>query len=98
MPLDPAAGAGVSSRSLPSGNMKPIAPLLAVLSLAVLVTGCEATRKESCCGSSRCADSRPRQEHLSVTEKVGAGLFWLGQSALSMAANETAQTEAPFPR
>ena len=50
MQLDPAARAGVSSRRLPSGNMKPIAPLLAVLSLAVIVTGCETTRKESCCG------------------------------------------------
>ena len=72
--------------------MKPIAPLLAVLSLAVIVTGCETTRKESCCGS-----SRPRQKHRSVAEKVGAGLFWLGQSALFTAANDTAQTEAPFP-
>ena len=97
MPLDPAARAGVSSRSLPSGNMKPFAPLLAVVSLAVIVTGCETTRKESCCGSSRCVDSRPRQNHLSVAEKVGDGLFWLGQSALYTAANETAQTEAPFP-
>ena len=77
--------------------MKPIASLLAVLSLAVIVTGCETTRKESCCGSSRCADSRPRQEHLTVAEKVGAGLFWLGQSALFVAANDTAQTETPFP-
>ena len=98
MPLDPAARAGVSSRRLPSGNMKPIAPLLAVLSLAVIVTGCETTRKESCCGSSRCAHSRPRQEHRTVAEKAGAGLFWLGQSALIAAANDTAQTEAPFPR
>ena len=32
---------------------EPIAPLLAVLALAVVVTGCETTRKESCCGSSR---------------------------------------------
>ena len=72
--------------------MKPIAPLLAVLSLAVIVTGCETTRKESCSGS-----SRPRQDQLSITEKVGAGIFWLGQSALSMASNDTAQTEAPFP-
>ena len=31
--------------------MKPIAPFLAVLSLAVIVTGCETTRKESCCGT-----------------------------------------------
>ena len=77
--------------------MKPIAPPPAVLSLAFIVTGCETTRKESCCGSSRCADSRPRQEHRSVAEKVGAGLFWLGQSALYTAANDTAQTEAPFP-
>ena len=77
--------------------MKPIAPLFSVLSLAVIVTGCETTRKESCCGSSRCADSRPRQDHLSVAEKVGAGLFWLGQSAPPMAANDTAQAEAPFP-
>ena len=76
--------------------MKPIAPLLAALSHAVIVTGCETTRKESCCGSSHCADSRPRQEHLTVAEKVGAGLFWLGQSAIFMAANDTAQTEAPF--
>ena len=98
MPLDPAARAGVFSRSLPSGNMKPIDPLLAVHSLAVIVTGCETTRKESCCGSSRCVDSRPRQDHLTVAEKVGAGLFWLGQSALYMAANDSAQTEAPFPR
>ena len=97
MPLDPAARAGVSSRSLPSGNMKPIAPLLAVPSLAVIVTGCETTRKESCCGSSCCANSRPRQDDRIVAEKVGAGFFWLGQSALSMAANDTAQTEAPFP-
>ena len=74
-----------------------LAPLLAVLSLAVIVTGCETTRKESCCGSSRCAESRPRQEHLSVAEKVGAGLFWLGQSALYTVANDTAQTETPFP-
>ena len=36
--------AGVSSRSLPSGNMQPIAPLPAVLSVAVIVTGCETTR------------------------------------------------------
>ena len=50
-PLDPAARAGVSSRRLPSGNMKPIAPLHAVLPLAVIVTGCETTRKESCCGT-----------------------------------------------
>ena len=78
--------------------MKPIAPLLAVLSLAIIVTGCETTRKESCCGSSRCANSRPRQDYLTVAEKVGVGLFWLGQSALSMSANDTAQTEAPFPR
>ena len=77
--------------------MKPIAPLLAVLSLAVIVTGCETTRKESCCGGSRCADSRPLHDRLTVAEKVGAGLFWLGQSALSMAANDTAQIEAPFP-
>ena len=77
--------------------MKPITPLLAVLSLAVIVTGCETTRKESCCGSSRTADSRPRQEHLRVTEKVGAGLFWMGQSALYTTANDTMQTEAPFP-
>ncbi len=77
--------------------MKPIAPLLAVLSLAVVVTGCETTRR-GYCGGVCCADSRPRQEHLSVAEKVGAGLFGLGQSALSMAANDTAQTEAPFPR
>lgn len=76
--------------------MRPIAPLLAVLSLAVIVTGCETTRKESCCGSSRCADSRPSQKHQTVAEKVGAGLFWMGQSALYTAANETAQTEAPF--
>ena len=78
--------------------MKPIAPLLAVLSLAVIVTGCETTRKESCCGSSRCADSRLRQEHRTVGEKVGAGLFWLGQSALFVAANDTAQTEGPPPK
>ncbi len=97
MPLDPAARAGVSSRSLPSGNMKPIAPLLAVLSLAVIATGCETALKESCCGSSRCADSRPRREHRIVAEKVGAGLFWLGQSALHTAANDTAQTQVPFP-
>ena len=77
--------------------MKPIAPLLAVLSLSVIVTGCETTRKESCCGSSRCADSRHRQDHRTVAEKVGADLFWLGQSALSTAANNTAQTEASFP-
>ena len=77
--------------------MKPIAPLLAVLSLAVIVTGCETSRKENCCESSRCADSRPRQDHLSVVEKVGAGLFWLGQSAIFTAANDTVQTEAPFP-
>jgi hypothetical protein len=77
--------------------MKPIAPLLAVISPAVIVTGCETTRKESCCGSSRCADSRLRQEHLTVAEKVCAGFFWLGQSALSMAANDTAETAAPFP-
>ena len=77
--------------------MKPIAPLLAVLSLAVIVTGCETTRKEGCCGSSRCADSRPRQDRRTVAEKVGADLSWLGQSALSVAANDTAQTEAPFP-
>ena len=97
MPLDPAARVGVSSRSLPSGNMKPIAPLLAVLSLAIIVTGCETTSKGSCCGSSRCADSRPQQEHLTVAEEVGAGLFWLGQSAIFTAANDTVQTEAPFP-
>ena len=78
--------------------MKPVAPLIATLSLAVIVPGCETTRKESGCGSSHCADSRPRQERRSVAEKVGAGLFGLGQSALSMAANDTAQTEAPFPR
>ncbi len=77
--------------------MKPIAPLLAVLPFAVIVTGCETTRKESCCGSSRCADSRPRQDHRTVAEKVGTGLFWLGQSALHTAANDAAQTEAPFP-
>ena len=77
--------------------MRPIAPPLAVLSLAVIVTGCETTRKDSCCGSSHCAASRPRQDHLTVAEKVGAGLFWLGQSALLSAANDTAQTEAPFP-
>ena len=77
--------------------MKPIAPLLAVLALAVLVTGGETTRQDSCCGSSRCADSRPRQDHRTVAKKVGADLFWLGQSALSTAANDTAQTEAPFP-
>ena len=98
MPLDPAARAGAPSRSLPSGNTKPLAPLLAVLSLVVVVTGCETTRKESCCGSSRCTDSLPRQDHLTVAEKVGARLFSLGQSALSLAANDTAQTEAPFPR
>ena len=98
MPLDPAARAGVSSRSLPSGNMKPIAPLLAVLFLAVIVTGCETTRKDNCCGSSRCADSRSRQDHRTVAEKVGAGLFWLGQSALFTAANDTAQTEGQFPQ
>ena len=97
MPLDPAARAGVSSRSLPSGNMKPIAPLLAVLSLAVFVTGCETTRKESCCGSSRGADSRPRQDYRSVAEKVGAGLFWLGQSALSMAAKRHSADRSAVP-
>ena len=37
MPLDPAPRAGVSSRSLPSGNLKPIAPLPVVPSLAVIV-------------------------------------------------------------
>ena len=77
--------------------MKPIAPLLAVLSLAIIGTGCETTRKDSCCGGTRSADSRPRQDHRRVAEKIGAGLFWLGQSALSTAANDTAQTEAPFP-
>ena len=77
--------------------MKPIAPVLSVLSLAVIGTGCETTRKKSYCGSSRGADSRPRQDHLTVVEKVGVGLFWLVQSALSVAANGTAQTEAPFP-
>ena len=77
--------------------MKPIAPLLAVLSLAIIVTGWETKRKNSCCGSSRTADSRPRQDHLSVAENVGAGLFWLGQSALYAAASDTAQTEGPFP-
>ena len=77
--------------------MKPIAQLLAALSLAVIVTGCETTRKDSCCGSSRCADSRPRQDHQTAVEKVGGGLFWLAQSALSTAASDTAQTEAPFP-
>ena len=97
MPLDPAARAGVSSRRLPPGNMKPIAPLLVVLSLAVIVTGCETTRKGSCSGSSRCVNPRSRQDHQSVAEKASAGLFWLGQSALSTAANDTAQTEAPFP-
>jgi len=77
--------------------MKPLAPLLGFLSLAIIVTGCETTRKDSCCGGSRCADSRSRQDHRSVAEKVGAGLFWLGQSALYTAANDTAQSEAPFP-
>ena len=77
--------------------MKTITPLLAVLFLAVIVTGCETTRKESCCGSSRCADSRTPQEHRTVAEKVGAGLFSLGQSALYSAANDTAEIEAPFP-
>ena len=97
MPLDPVPRAGVSSRSLPSGNMKPIAPLLAAVYLAIIVTSCETTRKDGCCGNSRCADSRPRRNHPSVAEKVGAGLFWVGQSALYTAANDTAQTEAPFP-
>ncbi len=78
--------------------MKPIAQLLAILSLAVIVTGCETTRKDSCCGSSRCTDSRPRQNNRTAVEKVGGGLFWLAQSALVTAANDTAQTEAPFPR
>ena len=77
--------------------MKPIAPLLTVLTLSIFITGCETTRKESCCGSARCADARPRQEHRGVAEKIGTGLFWLGQSALHTAANDTAQTEALFP-
>ena len=77
--------------------MKRITPLLVVLSLAVVVAGCETTRTDSCCGSAHCADSRPRQEHRTVAENVGAGLFWVGQSALYSAANDTAQTEAPFP-
>ena len=98
MPLDPAARVGVSSRGLPPGNMKPIAPPLTVLSLAVIVAGCETTREGSYRGSSRCTDSRPRQEHRGVAEKVGTGLLWLGQSALSTAANDTAQTESPFSR
>ena len=45
MPLDPAARAGVSSRSLPSGNMKPIAPLLAVLSLKPPFLCCKGREK-----------------------------------------------------
>ena len=77
--------------------MKPIAQLLAVLSLAVIVTGCETIRKDSCCGSSRCADLRPRQDNRTAVEKVGGGLFWLAQSAIFTAANDTAQTETPFP-
>ena len=77
--------------------MKSIAQLLAVLSLAVIVTGCETTRKDSCCGSSRCADSRPRQENRTVSEKVGGGIFWLAQSALYSAATGTMQIETPFP-
>jgi hypothetical protein len=77
--------------------MRPIAPLLAVLSLAVIVTGCETTRKDRCCGSSHRADAHPRQDHRTVAEKVGAGLFRLGQSALYTAAKDTAQIEGPFP-
>ena len=77
--------------------MKPIAQLLAVLSLAVIVTGCETTRKDSCCGSSHCADSRPRQDYRTAVEKAGGGLFWLAQSALYCAATDTMQIEAPFP-
>jgi hypothetical protein len=73
--------------------MKPIAPLLAVLCLAVLTTGCETSRTDM----ARSMDSRPRQDHLTAAEKVGAGLFWLGQSALFTMANETAQNEGPFP-
>ena len=77
--------------------MKPIAQLLAVLSLAVIVTGCETTRKDSCCGSSRSTDSRPRQDNRTAVEKVGGGLFWLAQSALYSAATDTAQVETQLP-
>ncbi|MEO7319714.1 MAG: hypothetical protein ABIZ56_12050 [Chthoniobacteraceae bacterium] len=72
--------------------MKHIAQLL-----AVLVTGCETTCKDSCCVSSRCADSRPRQDNRTAAEKVGGGLFWLAQSALYRAATDTVQVETPFP-
>ena len=39
-----------------------------------------------------------RGKSAGALSKVGAGLFWLGQSALLAVANETtAQAEAPFP-
>ena len=98
MALDLAPLPAVSLRSLPSGNMKPIAHLLAVLSLAVVFTGCETTRKDSCCGSARGVDSRDRRDRLTATEKVGYSLFWLAQTALYGAATGTVQLETAFPR
>ena len=77
--------------------MKPIAALLAVLSLPVVLTGCATANEDSCCGKSRYAESRPQADQETVAEKVGVGLCWLGQSALYSAAKDTAQTEAPFP-